>query len=97
MSEFLVLDVTCGPVGIRVRVRWLPLPEGGAVRASDELYWAGARACRHCAKVVGYDHGDIDALLEAQRLGLAHAPCVAPCERCGKAACDRCAERGCRA
>lgn len=96
-DEFQMLNIRYGPVLIAVRIRWMPIPGGGALRVGDGLYWEGARLCQRCLRLVGYDHGDIDAVLEAQRLGLAHAPCVASCERCGKATCERCAERGCSA
>ena len=87
MSEF---DVRGQGVAISVRLAWLPGPNGrGALRANDRVIWHGALWCRRC-QALGYDHADIDVVLEAQRLGVDHAPRVAACPVCGTLACDAC-------
>jgi hypothetical protein len=77
---------------IRVRFDWIPAtPEWrGAIRASDGEIWDTARWCATCM-AVGYDHGDIDAVLEAKRLGLDHAPSVTECSACAALVCNACA------
>ena len=79
---------------IRVRFDWIPsTPEWrGAIRASDGEIWNTARWCEACL-AVGYDHADIDAVLEAQRLGLDHAPHVTECGFCTAPPCDGCADQ----
>ena len=78
---------------IRVRFDWIPAtPEWrGAIRASDGETWDTARWCGSCL-AVGYDHGNIDAVLEAQRLGVESRPRVVACTLCGKSTCDACCE-----
>jgi len=91
VSEFQPIDLSYGPADIRVRVNWLLVPGGGAIRVRDEELWERAQQCRRC-RVLGYDRRDIDAVLEAQRLGIEHAPCVAPCASCDAPTCDGCAD-----
>jgi len=90
-DEFDMLEVICRGVFIAVHVRWLPFPEGGAVRKSDGEIWDGGQLCQ-CLRF-GYDHTSIDAVLEAQRLGIAHAPRVVDCAACGRPTCDRCVDQ----
>jgi hypothetical protein len=81
-----------GPTVISVRIQWLPGPQGrGAIRALDEALWETALWCHRCHGL-GYDHGDIDAVLEARRLGVDHAPRVVACDACGAPTCDACCE-----
>ena len=78
---------------ISLRIAWFPGPDGrGAIRTRDLEIWETALWCRRC-HVLGYDHGDIDALLEAQRLGIDHATRVASCGSCGALRCDACATK----
>jgi len=91
VSEFEILDVSYGGVVISVRLRWLFLPGLGALRVADRAVWEGARQCAAC-RTLGYDHGDIDAVLEAQRLGIEHAPCIVPCASCDAPTCNACAD-----
>ena len=78
---------------ISVRIVWFPGPGGrGALRVRDNEVWESALWCQRCGHL-GYDHADIDALLEAQRLGVAHAPRVVDCGSCGAPTCDRCADQ----
>ncbi len=89
-----LLEIHVSGMVIIVRVQWLPGPNGrGALRARDRSRWLGALWCQVCNRL-GYDHADIDALLEATRLGVDHAPAVAACGACGVFRCDRC--RCCR-
>ena len=77
---------------ISVRVVWFPCPGGrGALRTRDRVIWETALWCRRCF-VLGFDHGNIDAFLEAQRLGVDHAPRVVDCDACGAPTCDACCE-----
>ena len=91
MSEFEVFEVTYCGMAIGLRIRWIPLPGLGAVRMQDRLHWESARQCRSC-QTLGYDHDDIDAVLEAHRLGVDHAPRVAACGACTAPTCDTCAD-----
>ena len=76
---------------IALRLVWFPCPGGrGAIRVRDHAFWETALWCRRCNRL-GYDHEDIDAVLEAQRLGVDHAPRVAECSSCGAFTCDACA------
>lgn len=89
-DEFQMLGVHHGSVLIAVRIQWIPGPNGrGALRVRDNAIWQGTLWCCHCHGL-GYDHGDIDALLEAQRLGVDHAPRVAVCSACGAIRCETC-------
>ena len=77
---------------IVVRVVWAPLPEWrGAFRVRDREVWQTGRWCGRCRKL-GYDPNDVDAVLEAQRLGVAHAPEVVPCDVCQAPTCNACCE-----
>ena len=88
--EFQILDVSCSGTVIAVRIRWFPGPQGhGAIRARDREVWHTALWCHFCHRL-GYDHGNIDAVLEAQRLGVDHAPRVV--DACGQPTCDACCE-----
>lgn len=89
-----LLEIHVSGMVIVVRVQWLPGPRGrGAIRARDRATWDWALWCDAC-HTLGYDPADIDAVLEAQRLGVDHAPRVAACETCEALRCDRC--RCCR-
>jgi len=75
---------------IEVRIVWFPGPDGrGAIRVRDLAIWETALWCGRCW-CLGYDHGDIDAVLEAQRLGVERAPRVVVCETCETLACEAC-------
>lgn len=86
-----MLDVRMsGPVAITVRIQWWPGSGGrNAIRAQDRELWLGALWCQRCNRL-GYNHDDIDAVLEAHRLSVDHAPRVAACSVCGALACDAC-------
>lgn len=77
---------------IRVTIVWIRAStEGrGALRLRDGEIWEHALWCRSCG-TLGYDRGDIDAVLEADRLGVAACPRVVDCDACGKPTCDACA------
>ncbi len=94
MKEFQPLDVSHGPVAIRVRINWFVIPGLGAVRTRDGELWEHARQCHRC-HVLGYEPGAIDAVLEAQRLGVEHAPSIADCALCGRPTCELCASLPC--
>jgi len=75
---------------ISVRIQWFPSPDGrGALRLRDGEIWYGARWCQRC-NLLGYDHADVDDVLEAHRLGVDLAPLVADCEACGELVCVPC-------
>ena len=79
-------------IGIRVRFDWIPAtPEWrGAIRASDAETWDTARWCRTCL-ALGFDHDDVGARLEAERLGEWTSVRVVACAGCGVPVCDLCA------
>jgi len=81
MSEFEVTEISCAGTTASVRILWMPTVGRGALRLRDQLLWEGARQCRAC-QTLGYDHANIDAVLEARRLGLDHAPHVGDGLRC---------------
>ena len=80
-------------IGISVRIVWFPGPDKrGAIRTRDLEIWESALWCSRC-HALGYDHENIDAVLEAQRLGVDHAPRVVDCGSCGVPTCDACADQ----
>ncbi len=76
---------------ILVRVIWCPLrPKGrGALRLRDNQIWEHALWCQSCG-LLGYDPSDIDAVIEAGRLGVDTAPRVVACGSCDRPTCDQC-------
>ena len=77
---------------IALRLVWFPCPGGrGAIRVRDHAFWETALWCKACL-CLGYNHDDIDAVLEADRLGVRDARRVADCGSCGAPTCDACAD-----
>ena len=91
-EDFRLHEIIVVGTAIAYRTRWLRLAGGGAVRTRDRLVWQSALCCQSCLHL-GFDSGDIDAVLEAHRLGLADAPRVVPCPNCGTPSCEECAGR----
>jgi hypothetical protein len=82
---------------IGLRLVWVPLAGGGAVRIDDSAIWARARRCSRCGQI-GYDYSDPLARLEAERLDVWTSVCVVSCRRCAESYCALCldAEGRCR-
>lgn len=89
-DDFRLHEIIVAGTSIAYRTIWLRLAGGGAVRPRDRLVWRSALCCLSCLRL-GYDPGDIDAVLEAQRLGFADAPRMELCSKCRTPSCEECA------